>query len=352
VSVLCRHFGTCGGCAHQDLDDAIYRARKRASVIEALARHGVGAEVAEVVEVPPGSRRRCVLKIKRTADGAAVGFHGRASHSIVDMHECRVLTPRLVALVSRLREVMRTVLNAGETCEAHATDADNGIDLMLRWRQRVSPSLLASLASWARKSGVARITAGGDIAFELEEPFVEIASAKLTLPPGAFLQPTREGEIVLQRGVLERTAGAKSIADLFSGCGTFALALAARAKVHAVESEPSQIDALSRAVKSAHGLKPVTTERRDLFKHPLSAAELSRFDAVVLDPPRAGAAAQVAEIAPSKVARVAYVSCNPESFARDAAKLGAAGWRAGVVLPVDQFLWSEHIELVAGFTRE
>ena len=351
MTALCRHFGRCGGCAFQDLSNTDYRIRKRALVLEALSRQGLDGEVSDIVEVPPATRRRCVFKIKRGAVGVAVGFHARGSHTIVDMHECRVLTPSLVALVPRLREIMLRILNAGEACEAHATDADSGIDLMLRWRKRIFPSLTASLASWAGRSGIARIAAGSDILVELEKPAVGIAGARVYLPPGAFLQPTHEGELFLQKKVLESVGSAKSAVDLFAGCGTFALALASTAKVHAVDSEASQLEALARTVSNTRGLKPVTTEKRDLFKHPLAAAELERYDAAVLDPPRAGAAAQIAALAGCRTGRIAYVSCNPESFARDAVILNNAGWRMDPIVPVDQFLWSEHIELVTGFRR-
>ncbi|MBV8976036.1 MAG: class I SAM-dependent RNA methyltransferase [Alphaproteobacteria bacterium] len=351
MNALCAHFGTCGGCAFQDLGDAEYRARKRALVVDALERHHLRAEVADTVEVPAASRRRCVFKIKKTGSAVAIGFHARASHDIVDMRECRVLTKPLAALVPRLRDIMGEVLSDGEACEAHATQAANGIDLMLRWRRRVTTATTGALARWAGRNGVVRITAGQEILVELEKPFVKIASARLQLPPGAFLQPTQAGEALLQAHVAKAVAGARQVADLFAGCGTFALSLAAKAKVHAVESEQTQLDALAQAVRGARGLKPVTTERRDLFKHPLSAAELGRFEAIVLDPPRAGASTQIAEIAASKVARVAYVSCNAQSFARDAATLVAAGWILRRVVPVDQFLWSEHIEIAADFVR-
>jgi len=343
VSALCIHFGTCGGCAHQDSADADYRALKRGMVTDALRRHGVAAEVGEVVEVPPATRRRCVFKIKN----GAVGFHARASHTIVDMRECRVLTPGLVGLAQLLRDI------AGEigTAEAHATEADNGFDLALRWRHRPTPGLIGQLAQWAGRNKVARIVAGNEVVVALAAPVTRVGKAELRLPPHAFLQPTREGERFLQQSVTTALDGAKAALDLFAGCGTFALALAERMKVHAVETEGAMLNALTQAARATPGLKPVTTERRDLVKRPLQARELDAFDAAVLDPPRAGAAAQVAELARSRLRRVAYVSCNAESFARDARVLADSGWRMAPVVPVDQFLWSEHIELVASFRR-
>jgi len=242
---------------------------------------------------------------------------------------------------------------AGEigTAEVHATEADNGVDLMLRWNRKAPPALIARLAQWAGEADVVRISAGHDLLVERAAPVLTVAGSALRLPPGAFLQPTREGEAFLQAEAARALSGAKRVVDLFAGCGTFALALAPKARVHAVEQEGAMLDALAAAARATRGLKPVTAEKRDLFKRPLSAPELGAHDGAVLDPPRAGAAAQVAALARSKLARVAYVSCSAESFARDAKVLMDAGFRIGNVIPVDQFLWSEHIELVASFTR-
>jgi len=330
----------------------VYRALKRDMVIRALAKHGLdGASVSDVVEVAPGTRRRCVFKIAKRDGAVQIGFHARASHDIVDMRECRVLTPGLFGLVGPLHAIMAEVLRENETAELHVADADNGFDLAFRWKRKSSPDLTTKFAPWAARHKVVRMLSGKDILVELGVPVLRIGAVAVRLPPDAFLQPTREGEIYLQKEVAEALAGAKSVVDLFAGCGTFTFALASKAKVHAVEFEAPMLTALSHAARETSGLKPVVTEKRDLFKVPLAAKELNAFDAVVLDPPRAGAAAQVAQLAASKVRRVAYVSCSAESFARDARVLIDAGFQIGNVIPVDQFLWSEHIELVATFTQ-
>jgi len=351
VSALCVHFGTCGGCAYQDVPDAAYRTLKRNLVVNALAKHGVEATVSDVAAVAPGTRRRCVFKIAKRAGAVQVGFHARGSHSIVDMRECRVLTPGLFGLAAKIRAIMGEILNDGENAEAHVTEADNGFDIALRWPRKTSTALIAQFAQWAGHNNIARITAGNDILVELAAPTVRIASADVRLPRDAFLQPTREGEVYLQKQVADALSGSKTVADLFAGCGTFTFALAPKARVHAVEYEVPMLNALTAAAKATRGLKPVTTEKRDLFKVPLSAKELNQFDAVVLDPPRAGAPAQAAQLAKSKVQRIAYVSCSAETFARDARVLVDAGFKLGAITPVDQFLWSEHIELAASFTR-
>jgi 23S rRNA (uracil1939-C5)-methyltransferase len=246
---------------------------------------------------------------------------------------------------------MAAAMHAGESCEVHATDSDTGLDLAFRWQRKLTPALTSALARGFAGQGIARVVFNQDILMEDAAPMVRLGNANVMLPPHAFLQATREGEEALRAHVLEETQGARQVADLFAGLGTFTLALAARAKVHAVEQDAAALGALAAAVRTTSGLKPITTERRDLFKLPMTPPELRNFNAVVLDPPRAGAEAQMREIARSDLRRLVYVSCDAGTFARDAAILTAAGFSAGRIVPIDQFLWSGHIELVAGFQR-
>lgn len=351
MTALCRHFSICGGCTLQDMPEEDYRARKRDEVVRALTKQGVAAEVAEIVAVPPKSRRRAVFNVARRAGRIEVGFHPLKSHAIVDMAECLVLTPALFALTAALREAMPALLVDGQDLEARVTEADNGLDIALRAQPKLTPERIAALAKIAPWLKAVRVTWNAALAFESAAPVVRLGKAQVKLPPDTFLQPTREGEAALQARVLEAVAGAKTVADLFSGCGTFALPMAEHARVHAVEKEQPMLDALAAAARATPGLKPVTIARRDLFKIPLGPAELAPFDAVVLDPPRAGAETQARQLAASNVPRIAYVSCDAASFARDAAILVNGGYRLGSVTPVDQFLWSSHIELVAAFAR-
>lgn len=349
---ICRHFGTCGGCSFQDMPDDAYRALKRSFVADALAQHGLeSVEVDNVIEVKPATRRRAVFKIAKRHGEVLAGFHAAQSHAIVDMHECRVIAPRLFALVGQLRELFTLLLNDGEDAEAHATDTDTGPDIALRWSRKPATAISAELARWAQKNKVARVTLNGSIATEFATPAVQFGKARVALPPESFLQPTREGETVLQQYVLAGVKNAKSVADLFAGCGTFTFPLAERARLHAVEFDKSALSAIANAARATQGLKPIATETRDLFKLPLSGGELKPFDAVVLDPPRVGALAQAKALAVSSVRRIAYVSCNAETFARDARILVNGGYRLIAVTPVDQFLWSAHIELAAAFAR-
>jgi 23S rRNA (uracil1939-C5)-methyltransferase len=328
-----------------------YLASKRDIVVHALTKAGVTAEVAPVIQVSPRSRRRAVFKIKSLPEGIHIGFHAAKTHTIVDMHQCDILTPPLFALVGELRRRLEPVFEVGEAAELHVTACDNGIDASFRWKRKFTPNLAAALARDLKGADIIRLMLGNDTVFETSAPEVTLGGIAVKPPPLAFLQPTREGEAMLQEKVLALTAKAKNIADLFSGCGTFALAVAARAKVHAVESDRPMLAALGAAARMAKGLKPVTTEVRDLFKNPLNAAELAPFDAVVLDPPRAGAEAQCRALGASKIGRLAYVSCDAQTFARDARLLVDAGFTPSAVTPVDQFLFSTHIELVAGFSR-
>jgi 23S rRNA (uracil1939-C5)-methyltransferase len=352
VSALCRHFGTCGGCAHQDKPDADYRALKRKIVVDALSHHGIDAPVDEIVEVPPATRRRATFKARREADGTLLGFHAARTHDIVDMQECLVLTPTLAALVPRLREMLSAMLKPGDDAELRLTETETGVDLGLRWRKPNDAPTIAALARWAEKLNLARVSAHGETVVELAKPTVRLGKALVALPPETFLQPTRQGETALQAFVRVTLMGAKRVADLFAGCGTFSFALAEQSRVHAVELDAAMLLALAAAAKNTSGLKPVTTEKRNLFRRPLNESELNNYDAVCLDPPRAGALEQAAQLAKSAVARIAYVSCDAEAFARDAHILIDGGYRLTRVVPVDQFLWSSHIELAAAFERK
>ena len=305
---------------------------------------GVTAEVLAPIIVPPHSRRRAVLEIS----GGEIGFHAVKSHEIVDMHECLLLTPGLFALVQKLRSRFG-FLKA--PADFYITETLTGFDLGIRSPQKLNPQMSADLAAAVAGQGIVRVHFNNGLVLESAAPQVEEGGVRVNLPPYSFLQSTIEGEIALQERVRKIVGKAKLVADLFSGVGTFALSLARKAKVHAVEQDAPALAALADAAKSP-GLKPVTTERRDLFKLALTLPELNSYDAVVLDPPRAGAEAQARQLAKSRVPTIAYVSCDVRSFARDAAILVQGGYRLGPVTPIDQFLWSSHIELVAAFVRD
>jgi 23S rRNA (uracil1939-C5)-methyltransferase len=349
---ICRHFGICGGCTLQDMPPGAYRRHKHALVETALARAGLDqALVSEPIVSPEKSRRRAVFKFGKEKGHVVVGFHAARSHVIVDMQECLVLTKVLRDFTARLRQGLAPILAEGEKAEIYLSETDTGLDLAFRWPRKLKSLLTAEIAKALAGADIARIIFNGEILLERTKPEIAFDGIVVTPPPHAFLQATREGERALQVRVAGMTKDAKAIVDLFAGIGTFSLPLARRAKVHAVEQDSEVLAALMDAARKARGLKPVTVEKRDLFKIPLTVLELNRFGAAVLDPPRAGAEAQVKLLAASKISHIAYVSCDPSSFARDAAILVKAGFRMGDVTPVDQFLYSDHIELIAGFSR-
>jgi 23S rRNA (uracil1939-C5)-methyltransferase len=346
----CVHFGTCGGCALQHVARDAYLVWKRDLVVTALKQRGfVDVPVDDIHAVAPGTRRRASFKAQRRGDQVAVGFYEAGSRNLVDLRECPILVPDLARLMPLLRGHLATVLRSNETAELLATATDTGIDLALTLKRKREADLLMGLSTIASALKVARLSWNGEDVAIAAAPSLRVGRFAVALPPGAFLQPTKEGERMLQQFVLDGAKGARNVADLFAGCGTFALALADRYTVHAADSVAPQVDALLAATRE--GRTRVTGETRDLFRRPLLATELSRFDAVVLDPPRPGAMAQAKALAQSKVARVLYVSCNAASFARDARILADGGYRLERVLPIDQFLWSPHVELFAQFSR-
>lgn len=350
----CRHFPECGGCQVQQVDDAAYADWAAERIVHALRAQGVEPAAVEPVHLsPPNSRRRASLKAARRGRNVALGFNAEGSHLIVDMHECHILRPELFALVAPLRELLAEALTDGQGGGVTMTLTEAGIDLLLSNVQAGSVANIERLTRFAGQHRLARLSvetaAGVDVIAEPNPPFVRFDGVPVTLPPGSFLQATLDGEVALQAAVLSATAGARSCADLFCGAGTFALPLSAGARVHAVDAAGPAVRALEAAAKVSG--RRITVEHRDLFRRPLRADELKRFDAVAIDPPRAGAREQVAELVKAKVPVVAAVSCNPNTFARDAAMLVAGGYRLERLWPVGQFRWSTHVELAARFVR-
>jgi 23S rRNA (uracil1939-C5)-methyltransferase len=350
VAPPCPHFAACGGCAMQHASDAFVAEWKAGIVRGALAGQGIEGEVARVLTSPPQSRRRARLAGRRLKRGALLGFHARASDTVVDNPDCRILTPALMALRPALLDLTALAASRSRGVAITLTDSPAGADVVLEEARDLDSRLRQEAAAWAAGAGVARLTWNGELLAQAEPPWQPMGRARVVPPPGAFLQATREGEAALVAVVLDATRGAARVADLFSGVGTFALPLAESAEVHAVESDAAMLEALGKGWRGAPGLRRVTTEARDLFRRPLLAEELARFDAAVIDPPRAGAEAQVAQVARARRPVVAYVSCNPASFARDARALLAAGYRMDPITVVDQFRWSAHVELATRFS--
>ena len=351
VSPPCRHYKSCGGCAMQHASDAFVAAWKASTVERALSAQGIEATIAGTITSPIKSRRRAKLAGRRTKKGTLVGFHARASDTLVEVPDCQLLAPELIATLPALNAL--TALAASRKAEVAMTVSlsVDGPDVHIQTEKELTTDLRVDLAQWANQYGIARLVWVDEPVVTIHPPRQDFGGSLVVPPPGAFLQATKHGEKALQDAVSAIVGDADKVVDLFAGSGTFTLPLARKASVHAVEGVREMMDALDRGWRSTGGLHRVSVETRDLFRRPLLPDELNEFDAIVIDPPRAGAEAQVAEIAESKVATVAMVSCNPVTFARDAKTLIDAGFTLGPVTVVDQFRWSHHTEVVAAFTR-
>jgi 23S rRNA (uracil1939-C5)-methyltransferase len=347
----CPHARSCGGCAMQHAADPLVARWKEGIVAGALAGQGLAAPLRAILTSPPRSRRRATFSARRTRGGATVGFHAAGSAAIVAVTDCHLIHPDLAAALPAVAALAEAAGSRSAAVQATVTRTLGGPDIALTGAKPADAALRRDLAALAEAHGLSRLSLGAEVMALRAPPQVALGPARVMLPPGAFLQATEPGEAALQAAVAEAVGASARIADLFAGCGTFALPLAARAAVHAVEGEAAATAALVAGWRGAGGLHALTAETRDLFRRPLLPAELNRFDAVVIDPPRAGAEAQVQALAASTVAVAAMVSCNPASFARDARILAEAGWRIDWVQPVDQFRWSAHVELVARLTR-
>jgi 23S rRNA (uracil1939-C5)-methyltransferase len=355
VAPPCPHFGTCGGCALQHLDDATVSAWKRDRVVRALAARGLASvEVGPTVPARAATRRRLGLAVDRAAGRVRLGFHPRFGRDVVDVTACPVAAPELVALLAPMRAGLGRIAGWRKG-QAIATLTETGIDLVLALGLAPSIDTLARLAALADTADLARLSLSREGMLEpvvvRRAPRVTFGTVAVEPPPGGFLQPTRDGEAAIGALILAATQGAGRVADLYAGCGTWSFRLAEGSQVLAVEADAALTAALAAAADRVGLAGRVRVETRDLARRPLLADELARFDAVVFDPPRAGAAEQAAALAGSRVARVIAVSCNPATFARDARVLVDGGYRLERVMPVDQFLWSPHVELVAAFAR-
>lgn len=354
----CPHFGTCGGCALQHVAVDAYLDFKRNLVTTALDRQGLPTDLVEPCEAfGPATRRRVSLKAVGTGRGVVVGFNRARAHGVVDVEVCPVVEPSIAGFIAPLREFLRGRLKQGERLSINISRCDSGLDVLIEVKWKLDGMLRQDLASFASENDLARLCVG---TVEDAEEIVVFRPAEVGFdgipvvpPPGAFLQASQDAEKYLIAFALEHLRGALHIADLFSGCGTFALPLAKDAEVMAVDVDARMIDACRAAADRAGGkVASLRGIRRDLFRNPVSAGEMAEFDGLIFDPPRAGAKAQAGEIAASGVPRIVAVSCNPVTFARDARILVDGGYRLEKLVPLDQFVWSAHVELVAVFEKD
>lgn len=352
IAPFCPHFTVCGGCAIQHWQQDAYRDWKRAIVIETLRAAKIEAEVAPLVDAHGAGRRRATFHARMgTHEILKVGFSAAGSHDIIPIDRCPILDPALTGALEAAWALAETLVTTGKPLDIQVTATINGLDVDIRGSGPLPTSRVTALSRVAEQHKLARLTRHGELVLLRSAPDVAVGAAQVTLPPGSFLQATVAGEETLAELVATATGRAKQVADLFCGVGPFALRLAARAKVAAYDSDAVAVTSLQKAVMATKGLKPIKAEARDLFRRPLMPQELRDFDAVVFDPPRQGAEAQVKQLAASKVPVIVAVSCNVTTFARDMKTLINGGYQLATVTPVDQFKYTPHVELVAKLVR-
>jgi 23S rRNA (uracil1939-C5)-methyltransferase len=347
---ICRHFGVCGGCALQHLEPGAYLAWKRERVVDALRMEGIEAAVEPVRAFAPHTRRRAAFAAVKAAGGLTFGYRRAQSHEVIDLQECPLLLPGFEAALPAIRAVVDALLPAGEA-RVTVTACDNGLDVDIDAAKGKLRPFTSAHGKMAEAAAIIRLTAGGDPLLTMAAPQLSLSGSLVQPPPRAFLQASAMAETAMGEIALDALGKARKAADLFCGLGTFSFALARRASVTAVENDRALLGALDAAIRRTQGIKPIRTLPRDLMREPLSAAELNAFDAVLFDPPRAGALAQANALAKSRVPLVIAVSCNPASFTRDARALIDGGYKLQRVVPIDQFVFSAHVELVAILTR-
>ncbi|PAQ10110.1 class I SAM-dependent RNA methyltransferase [Mesorhizobium temperatum] len=347
IDPACRHFTECGGCAIQHLEAEAYHRWKRDKVAHALNSKGITCDIDALVPCAPQTRRRVVFTARRSEAGMLLGFVRALSSEIISIEECPISLPEIVAKLDRLTALAELVCATTKSFRMTVTATGSGLDVAVHESGKLGENQRRVASNFVIAQGLARLSIDGEIIIEPKKPVVMFGDIAVAVPPGAFLQATEAAEQAMADIVGRHLARAKKVADLFAGCGSFALRLAAKSEVHAVEGDAAALSALDRAFRFASGLKRVTSERRDLFRRPLTFKELNAFDGIVFDPPRAGAEDQSKQIARSDVPLVAAVSCNPVTLARDLRILIDGGYALKSVTPIDQFLWSPHVEAVA-----
>ncbi len=347
IKAFCKYYEKCGGCQLQHWQQAPYQDWKKNLIASALLKRGIEFPVSEIIDAHGAGRRRVSLHVRRRDGAVTAGFMAARSHDLVDIDHCPILVPAL----QNSSVIARRFGSKLGDCDVSLTAADNGLDVSIKAERKIADEQMPRLAGLVTELALARLTINGNMIATHLMPVVSIGRALVQVPPGSFLQATKAGEEALANLVLVSLAKSKSVADLFCGVGPFALRIAEKAKVTAIDSDKPAIASLAQAARVTTGLKPLKAEVRDLMREPMVANELKDFDAVVFDPPRAGAEAQARQLAKSNVKSVIAVSCDPASFARDADILVAGGYKLKSLAAVDQFKWTSHVEIVAAFSR-
>ena len=351
IAPLCKHFGTCGGCALQHMSDAAVLEWKQSEVALAFSRAHIETDMEPCISSSSHSRRRVTFSALRTGGLILLGFHRREDGEVMDIEHCPILMEKIESMFDQFRNVATTLIRGNEEIQIAVNACDNGLDLNLLLEQDPSEDMMAAFVRAFAKTPFLRAAINGDVVVEKEKPFVSFGNATVIPPPGGFLQAVVDAETAMAAIVCDHLKNRKRVVDLFSGCGTFSLRLAENSRVHAVETQSDALSALM-AASGTKGLRSITTETRDLEELPLMASELKSFDGLCIDPPRAGAEPQIKEIAKASIRAIAYVSCNPTTLARDAAVLIKGGYILEKVTPIDQFVFSPHVEVVACFSKK
>lgn len=351
IAPVCRHFKQCGGCQVQHASASFVEDWKARIVETALAAQGINVRVEQIFTAPTSSRRRARFAGRRTKKSAMVGFHRTASDQLVEVPDCKVLAPAILAALPMLRDVTTRFASRKGVLGLQVTDTTTGLDIDITGADISTPVDIAALIQIVQQANVARVSNNGEMLATFTDPKIFWDGIAVTPVAGGFLQATPEAEAALIDFVKAATTGAKRIVDLFAGAGTFALPMSKQAEVEAYELDPRSITAMDAAWRQAKGVRSLSAKVRDLFRAPLDAKELTSFDAAIIDPARAGAAAQMAELAASQIPVIASISCNPVTFARDARVLIDGGYTLEKLHVIDQFRWSSHVELAARFTK-
>lgn len=342
IAPICKFYQRCGGCGLQHWHAEPYSTWKRDLVVKALADHEMHPDVSPLVSAHGAGRRRATFHVRKLGSGWEAGFMEMRSHDLCAIDQCPILVPAL----DKSAEIASAIGSQLGACDVSFTAADNGLDVSVKAERKLTEGRQSAMAELLVHFKLARLSVNGEIAAAGATPFVVMGNVRVNLPAHTFLQATTEGENTLAKLVLAGLGKSKHVADLFCGLGPFALRIAATAKVYAADTDRAAIESLKTAIRLTQGLKPMAVETRDLFKEPLVSSELKDFDAVVFDPPRAGAEAQAKQLARGNAKTIVAVSCDPQTLARDAAILVSAGYIIKNVTPVDQFKWSSHVETV------
>ncbi|EJF75297.1 class I SAM-dependent RNA methyltransferase [Bartonella alsatica] len=351
IQPLCQHFGECGGCTLQHWRADAYRVWKRQLVVDALKECGLDVVVSPLIRCKPYSRRRITLTASITPQGYRIGFNRHLSHEIVALEECPVSCPEIISKLDDIRKLCAFLSNYAKRFHITITYVANGLDVAVSGCIIRHEPIRQKIVHMALACGITRLSVEGEVLVEREKPLIYFGDVCVEFPTGGFLQATFEAENIMGKIILTHLRKAKNALDLFSGIGTFTLRMAKKMNVHAVENDGAALANLDLAARFATGLKTVTCEKRDLFRRPLSVKELECFECVVFDPPRAGAEEQVRELAKTTIPRIVSISCNPITFARDLSLLVAGGYTVEQIIPIDQFLWSPHVEIIAFLSK-